>query len=72
MSQCSSGRNKNPPALAVGSVKCEYLPGSDIDTVKSKETLLPKAFEGLEDYREYVRPQGVDGFVVFEKEIGSA
>lgn len=29
-----------------------------------------KAFEGLADYRDYVRPQGVDGFVVFEKEIG--
>ena len=29
-----------------------------------------KEFEGLADYRDYVRPQGVDGFVVFEKEIG--
>lgn len=29
-----------------------------------------KAFEGLADYRDYVRPQGVDGFVVFEKELG--
>ena len=29
-----------------------------------------KEFEGLADNRDSVRPQGVDGFVVFEKEIG--
>ena len=28
MSQCRSGRNKNPPALAVGSVKFKYTRNS--------------------------------------------